>query len=164
MRTAPKRLLLGVLAPLVLAGGCGVKFLVHEPYELEKVCSATVIPIAINARQEEFRREYFPRFRENLREALGGRIQLTDWKDADKRGLSWEKAVEEGEKLGVDAVIGLLISDSAHPPKRTQILKVVKSSGGRVIVRQNRLMDPRPDYSFKKEIGGLRKLLRCGKK
>lgn len=164
MRSAPIKLLGWALPALLLAGGCAVKFQVHEPYELEKVCSATVIPIAVNPRQEDYRKDYFPRFREKLREGLGGSIKLVDWPGADTRGLNWDEAVAEGRRLGVDAVIGILIADSAHPPKRAQILKVVKSSGGKTIVRQNRLMDPRPDYSFKKEIGGLKELLRCRSK
>ena len=153
----------GVTLPLIastaLGAGCGVKFIVEQPFYARRVCSAAVVPIAIDKSQEEYRQIYYPQFLDRFRRAFEGRVRVVDW--TGDRGLNWEEAVAEGRRLGADAVVGVLIDDSDYPPKRIEILKVVRASDGRVIVRQNRLIPPTEPYEFESELGQLKKLIRC---
>lgn len=155
-----------LLAPLAAAllaslSGCGVKWVVEQPYEARRVCSVAVVPIAVGKSQEEYRGVYYPRFVSRFREEFAGRIRVEEWKG--DRGLNWEEATAEGTKLGVDAVVGILFDDSAYPPQRIEILKVVKAQNGRVIARQNRLIPPDEEYDFRSELRKLRSILGCSK-
>ncbi len=144
------------------AGGCSAKFVVHQPAQIKRVCSVTLLSIGTKAGQREYAELYFPRFREAFVKRFKGRIRLREYAAAAK-GYTWEDAAAIGRKLGVDAVVGILIDDASRPPRRMQILKVVKSSNGRLLARQNRLMPPREHYTFSSETKGLYRVLQCSK-
>ncbi len=141
--------------------GCSEKFVIHQPYDAVNVCSASVMAIAVNRSQKDYHKDYFPAFREAVKKRFARRMKLVDWDYVEGGQLNWDQAVAAGRKLGVDVVIGLLIDDSERPPKRMQILKVVKASNGKVIAMQNRLMSPERGYTFRSEMKGLSRVLSC---
>lgn len=155
-------MLRGTVIPALIAAslGCSVKWQVLQPRDLERVCSAVVVPIGTNAVQNEYLQTYLPQFQKAFRERFGAKIRVVDW-SGDRKGLTWEEAVPVGQTLGVDAVVGLLIDDSDRPPRRMEILNVVKTSNGKALARQNRLIPPVERYGFESELKDLGRSLKC---
>ena len=148
-------------AGLCLAG-CSPKFVIHQPVGVKRVCSVTLLAIGIKADQREYAKHYFPRFAAEFKRHFAGKLRMLEHPEGAK-SYTWEQAAAIGRELGADAVIGILIDDSSRPPRRMQILKAVKSSNGKILAQQNRLMPPVEDYAFKSEIRGLDRVLECSK-
>lgn len=147
---------------LLGSSACGVKLVVHQPSDIRRVCSATVLSIGIKDSQREYHEQYFPPFYAAVQKALGAKMTIIE-APSPAEGYTWEEAARIGRDLKADAVIGILIDDSARPPRRMQILKVVKSSNGKILAQQNRLIPPREDYAFTSEIRAIGKILECRK-
>ena len=156
----------GKLTPILLwllVCACNPRFVVYQPEALRNACPVTVVPISVNASEGEYRAAYFPRFREEFKRQLSASVSIKEAANLD-RNLTWEDAVAAGKDLGVQAVVGLLIEDSNHPPRLTEILKIVKVSNGRALAESIRLITPGADYRFEKEVEAIKRLLSCPSK
>ena len=149
-----------ILALLPLAAACSVKWQVLQPDALKRVCSVAVVPIGTNKSQQEYAQAYLPEFKKAFRDRFGAKLRIADLK-GDIKVMTWDDALAAGQEVGADVVVGLLIDDGDRPPRRMEILNVVKVSNGKILARQNRLIGPSESYGFGAELDDLGRILEC---
>lgn len=158
------RYLLLALTIAFIPAACAPRLVVHRPDLLTQVNTIAVAPIHVGKTQKEYSRLYFASFRDEFSKKFSPRFKVIPIGPEDaQQDFTWENAVARAGIDQVDLIVGLLIDDSDQPGRLIEIIKMVRPSNEKILAGSNRLLEPKPDYSFRQEIQALESALKAAK-